>query len=205
METFEELLNRDGNDNPAYFPFNWEYKYWGDKVPQDDPEDYNIYIDWDKFANIHHNSEKAKRRRRINEEARIKKSRFTKAKNGTYGYGAGWRVKSERLVGTYKNVHIPKHTEEVTVITKTRKFCYSEDKKPCFVEVPVFTKETRIVPARTVRKCVKLEQVKTKPYLKRFSISKKYYKKLAARKARKADFPNGAGYKKVYEVEWASW
>ncbi|MCR5721183.1 MAG: hypothetical protein K6G72_02380 [Lachnospiraceae bacterium] len=208
MSEFGALLNeyeKYGYADPNNFPFNWERKYWGDKVDQDDFLEDEICLDTpvkDDYRS-YKDLEREKKRKRINNTALKKKKRFKRVLFGEYRHDAGWYIKKDRRVCRYEKVHIPKHTEEVTYIAGTKsELRYYDGEKPYYVTVPVFAKEVKTVPARTVKKCVSWEYVPTKPYLKKIGESKKCWKKIAAKRVRKHYIPDGSGYKRVFDLAW---
>lgn len=156
-----------------------------------------------------HLKEKDKKRLRRIKNIKKDKKRKENIKNGVYRYGYGWYLKDWRLKYKYKTVEVPAKTvikEEIVgwkpgvTYYKENGEIYSED-----ILVPIIEKRVVTIPKHNKRIVVSRQYENIEPYLKRINISKKYHKKCSAKKARKTDFPDGSGYKKIYDIEWAIW
>lgn len=145
------------------------------------------------------------RNRRI-ETKKKKNQRIHSCENGEYPYGT-YYVKDENISRTYELKDIPER--------EAKKGHYEINKIPIYNEhneivkyktsIKYIIDEIILVPEHS-KKCVtSVKYIPLKvPILKRCSLNKKKYRKIAARRFRRnpIDVSNGSNYKKCYDIKW---
>ena len=139
-----------------------------------------------------HIREKSRHSLRRKETKDKKKSRFCAATNGEYSDARGYRIKEDRLQRTPVYKVIPAHTESVKEITgyATHKYYWYDEEGYAHRDprmdyyLPIYTYKTVMVPERTIVKHIR-EYLPIKPYLRRYDIRKKYFKRISERKVRR--------------------
>lgn len=139
-----------------------------------------------------HIREKCRHSLRRKETEDKKKSRFRAVRNGEYAYACGYRIKDERFKKTPIYKVIPAHTESVKKITGYAThpyYWYDRDgyahRDPRMdYDIPIYTYKTVMVPEKTIVKHT-WEYLPIKPYLWRYDIRKKYFKRISERKVRR--------------------
>ncbi len=157
-----------------------------------------------------HTKEKLRHSLRRKEEKNIKESRLNAANNDEYRYCRGYYVRDERYHGRYEIRTVPERTEERWHLShwETKRHLISDtngDVREVYWPEPIHIIEKVIIPEHEeiVKRCG--EYVPIKPYLCRMHITKRFYKRMAAKAARKTAFSNGANYKKAYDIAWSLW
>ena len=158
-----------------------------------------------------HTKSKARRELRRSESEKIRKNRIRSASNNIYGYPRGYWIRNDKWVGERyttkvpgqyydKKVRIGDDIRQIIYINQRGEECTMDDVFPIYKWDTVFVGEHEVI--KTRHKLVELKA----PVLKRIWIAKSWYKKQAAKAARRArGLSNGSMYKKVYDMYNTLW
>ena len=158
-----------------------------------------------------HEKEKLRHKLRRKESYKKNRDRTEASNQNVYSYGRGYWIKNERREGKKICEVIPAHKESIQKITGyVEKVNYWRDKegythRGFTYNSPIYSYETINIPEKMVVKRRWSEYVQIKPYLKRSHTKKKWYKRMAAKAARKTELSNGSNYKRAYDLTWALW
>lgn len=158
-----------------------------------------------------HEKEKLRHSLRRKESHQKIDERIKAAKGKAYGFGRGYWIKDEKRETEKIYEVIPAHRESVKKVTgyvDHRTYWYDDDgyaHPNGSYRLPVYTYETIDVPESVVLKKKRTVYLQTEPRLRRICVRKKWYKKMAAKAARKVALSNGGSYKKAYDIFWEIW
>lgn len=146
---------------------------------------------------------------RRSETQKKKENRIKNCHNRIYSGGRGYYTIDEKIVGEYKLVTIPAHTEEKKEVWWEHTIVIDESSKRKIEDYIPHTREYTVnVPERTVKKLTNIKTVPIPETLRRIDSGAKYYRKAANKKVRKK-YPSetfkNTEYKKLAEVEWELW
>ena len=158
-----------------------------------------------------HTKAKLRHSLRRKEEAMLKDARKEASKGRVYRYLHGYYIKDKRRRTTYIYETVPEHKESVQKVTgyvEKTSYWYDEEgyaHKNFRYNIPIYTYETVLCPEKTIVKRRIHDCIKIKPYLRRIHVKKAFYKKMAAKAARKKELTNGSCYKMAYNIDFMLW
>ncbi len=147
---------------------------------------------------------KMKHSLRRKETEHIKQKRMQKAKELPYSYR--YYVVDSKPIRKIEKIEVPEYVKKITHLRPTEKYITLEDGQVIvhrvFKEV---VDDVKVIPAHILKRRCIVGYEDIKPYLRGNAPRKKWLKRQASRKVRKAGLyvGNGGVYKKYYDIRWA--